>query len=132
MTLLPITGNLRKRFVEISVLLSLLDPVRGEPTAHDLTQNLPNSDGISRESFLKRKFLDSFALICATKKDGPSVSAVCLEEGLLGGTVIRVASNAGVRDSVLFQLQEIMDILNQIGSSGRPFVWPRDIASLNG
>ena len=132
MTLLPITGNLRDRFVEVSVLLSLLSPVRGKPTTNNLTQDLPNSDGNSRESLLKRRFLDSFALICATKKDGSSVSAVCLEEDLPRGTVVRVASNAGVSDSVLLQLQEIMYVLNQIGSSGKPFMRSRDTVSLQG
>ncbi|KAF2455499.1 hypothetical protein BDY21DRAFT_289205 [Lineolata rhizophorae] len=111
---LPITGTVRDRFVEVSALLYQLDPVRGEPTAHDLDQELTHESGMLKERLLKRKFLNSFALICATKKDGPSVSAACLEEGFPDGTVVRIASNSGVCDTVLLQLQQIVTILNQV------------------
>ncbi|KMU81612.1 hypothetical protein CISG_09225 [Coccidioides immitis RMSCC 3703] len=75
---LVITGRLRNRFLEAATLLHALDPVRGEPTTHGL-----EIDGAlqERERFLKRKFLDSFALLCAPSKGGDSVSAACMEEG---------------------------------------------------
>ncbi|PVH70607.1 hypothetical protein DL98DRAFT_504443, partial [Cadophora sp. DSE1049] len=87
---LHITGNVRKRFIQAAALLHLLDPVRGEPTAYGLDQE-SHSIHASRERLLKRKFLDSFALICATEKGADTVSAACLEEGGPGGTVVRIA-----------------------------------------
>lgn len=112
-----ITGNLRSRFLQAAVLLRRLDPVRGEPTAHGLDQD-PHEISASRERLLKRKFLDSFALICAVKKDGDSVSAACMEEGAPHGTVIRIASNSGVGERTLNQLRGLVDVLNSIGSGG--------------
>lgn len=111
-----ISGNVRDRFIQAAVLLHMLDPVRGEPTAYGLDQD-PYEIQSSRERLLKRKFLDSFALLCATKKDGDSVSAACMEEGLPEGTIVRVASNGGVRESTLYQLQQILDALNDIANT---------------
>jgi hypothetical protein len=100
MATLAVMGKTRRRFLEAAVLLHSLDPVRGELT----TAGLDDSEiGQNRERFLKRKFLDFFALICATRKGGDDVSAACLEEGHSEGTVIRIASNAGVRPNVLSQ-----------------------------
>ena len=95
MALLELTGNVRNRFVEAAVLLRMLDPVRGEATVHGLDQ-VSHEMITPRERLLKRKFLDSFALICAIKKDGDSTSAACMEEGAPQGTIIRIASNAGI------------------------------------
>ena len=67
-----------------------------------------------------RKFLNSFALICAIKKDGDSVSAAYIEEGAPQGTIIRVASNSGVSKKTLSELRELVAILNSIGSAGTP------------
>jgi hypothetical protein len=92
------------------ILLSLIDPVRGEPTVHGLDFQSSETE-TDRERFLKCKFLDSFALICATKKDGESVSAACIEEAQPYGTVIRIANNAGVRESILSQLRVVVHIL---------------------
>lgn len=114
-----ISGNVRDRFVQAAVLLHMLDPVRGEPTAHGLDQD-PQAVETPRERLLKRKFLDSCALICATTKGGHSVSAACIEEGAPQGTVIRIASNTGVHKSTLNQLQEILDSLNDIAGTGKP------------
>jgi hypothetical protein len=113
-----ITGNVRNRFIQAAVLLHRLDPVRGEPTAHGLDQD-PLEIEPQRERLLKRKFLDSFALICATKKGGDSVSAACMEEGLPQGTTIRIASNSGVGEQTLTQLRQIVNILNTVASGGR-------------
>lgn len=115
--MLPITGNLRKRFVQATGLLHMLDPVRGEPTTHGLDQD-PHEIEAPRERLLKRKFLDSFALVCSIEKDGDSVSAACMEEGAPQGTIIRVASNAGVRQTTLIQLQQILDLLNKVAGAG--------------
>jgi hypothetical protein len=110
---MSITGNARSRFLEVAVLLRLLDPVRGEPSVHGLDQDSYES-GTQREAFLKRKFLDSFALICATKKEGGSVSAACMEN-LPDGTTIRITSNAGVSENVLHRIRELVNILNDVG-----------------
>ena len=117
MTPLDLTGNVRNRFVQAAVLLHMLDPVRGEPTTHGLDEDSYETR-TPRERLLKRKFLDSFALICAIRKDGDSVSAACMEEGAPQGTVIRVASNCGVSEKTLGQLREIVAVLNSIGSGG--------------
>ncbi|KAF1974407.1 hypothetical protein BU23DRAFT_579833 [Bimuria novae-zelandiae CBS 107.79] len=117
MSAMRITGNVGDRFIQAAVLLHMLDPVRGEPTTHGLDQD-PHEIETPRERMLKRKFLDSFALLCATKKDGDSVSAACMEEGLPQGPIIRIASNAGVRESTIYQLQQILDFLNGVRDAG--------------
>ncbi|XTI90352.1 hypothetical protein V2W45_1245369 [Cenococcum geophilum] len=113
---IEITGNVRNHFIQAAVLLHMLDPVRGEPTVHGLDQDL-NDRSALRFQELKRKFLDSFAFLCATKKDGDSVSAACMEEGLPQGTIIRIASNAGVRENTLCQLRQVLDSLNILDAS---------------
>lgn len=114
---LEITGRTQIRFVEAAVFLYLLDPVRGEPTEHGLDQSV--HDAMShREGLLKRKFLDSLALLCATKKNSDTVSAACLEEGFPEGTVVRIASNLGVVESTLLGLRKIVDILNRVAGGG--------------
>ncbi len=117
MTAIPISGNVRKRFIESAALLYLLDPVRGEPSIYGLDQEA-NEVGTPRERLLKKKFLDSFALVCAVDKNGDSVSAACLEEGRPEGTILRIASNTGVSNSTLAQLQEIVTLLNDIATGG--------------
>ncbi|KAL5903062.1 hypothetical protein ACKVV7_011370 [Pyricularia oryzae] len=115
---LEITGNTQKRFVQDAVLLYLLDPVRGSPTAWSLDGHLHDSD-VPRERFLKRKFLDSLALVASTHKNGDKVSAATLEEGAPNGTVIRLASNAGVCDLTLLLLQELISHLNEMAATGK-------------
>lgn len=117
MPIFEITGNAQSRFVQAAALLHSLDPVRGEPTAYGLDRDL-NALEQNRERLLKKKFLDSFALICAKKKDGDTVSAACLEESLPEGTVIRVASNEGVQEATLAELQELVAILNAVAAGG--------------
>jgi len=117
MAAIAITGNVRKRFIESATLLFLLDPVRSEPSTYGLDQD-PNEVTVPRERFLRRKFLDSFALICAITKDGDSVSAACLEEGKPEGTILRIASNSGVSENTLSRLREITAILNDIAAGG--------------
>ena len=117
MTALHIQGNLRERFLQDAVLLYRLDPVRGEPSAYGLDQDPFELEGIQK-GWLKRKFLDSIALICAVKRDGDTVSAACLEEGMPAGTVLRIASNSGVSHSTLDQLRVLIEILNNVASGG--------------
>jgi hypothetical protein len=117
MAALGITGNARNRLVQAAVLLHMLDPVRGEPTVYGLDQD-PHDIESPRERLLKRKFLDSFALVCATKRGGDSVSAACMEEGMPEGTVIRIASNCGVSGTTLSRLREVVDIMGGIASRG--------------
>ncbi|KAI0810000.1 hypothetical protein GGR55DRAFT_647604 [Xylaria sp. FL0064] len=108
---LEITGNAQNRFIQAAVLLHLLDSVRGEPTEHGLDRDTHEVEPY-QERLLKRKFLDSFALICATKKDGDTVLAVSIEEGFPEGTLIRIASNHGVTNSTLCGLRELVVVLN--------------------
>ncbi len=112
-----ITGNVRNRFIQAAALLYLLDPMRSEPMAYGLDQDLCEITG-PRERLLKRKFLDSFALVCATNWDGNSVSAACIEEGTPQGIVIRIASNSRVSEKTLGGLRELVDALNVITSGG--------------
>ena len=116
---MELTGNVRNRFVQAAVLLRLLDPVRGEATVHGLDQ-ASHEMTIPRERLLKRKFTDSFALICAIRKDGNSVSAACMEEGAPQGTIVRVASNSGVGQRTLDELRELVAVSNRMGSGGTP------------
>jgi hypothetical protein len=103
MSTLEVAGKVRSRFIHVATLLSMLDPVHGEASTHSLDEDHTKTE-LTREQFLKRKFLDSFALICAVRKEGDSVLAACMEEGKPQGTIIRVASNAGVREWTLEML----------------------------
>ena len=117
MSSIGITGNARIRFIQAAVLLHMLDPVRGESTVHPLDQDAHEIER-PRERLLKRKFLDSFALVCATRKGGDSVSATCMEEGAPQGTIIRIASNSGVKETTLCELRKLIDTLNTVASGG--------------
>lgn len=113
-----LTGETHTRFVIVTTLLSLIDPVRGEPTTHSLDRH-PHDDSWKHEQ-LQKKFLDSFALIASTSRiGGETASAVCLEQGHPGGTVLRLASNRGVRKSTVGMLQEVLADLSSIASRGK-------------
>ncbi|KAL2068504.1 hypothetical protein VTL71DRAFT_14841 [Oculimacula yallundae] len=112
---LSITGNIQERFVQTAVLLCLLDPVRGEPTTYGLDQDWHGTQA-PRQQILKRKFVDSIALICATRRDADTVSAATLEENGPDGAVIRIASNAGVTEETLNDLRDILHILEIIAA----------------
>ncbi|KXH28086.1 hypothetical protein CSAL01_05096 [Colletotrichum salicis] len=114
---LEITGNLQKRFVQDAVLLHQLNPVRGSPTAYGLDRH-PHDTDVSREVFLKRKFLASFALLASTHKDGDRVSAATLEVGAPEGSIVRIASNAGVCASTLVLLRDVMEDLQNVSVMG--------------
>lgn len=107
--------------MQISVLLYMLDPVRGRPTAYGLDQH-PHDGGKSRIDLLKSKFLDSFALISSTRKEGDAVSAATLEEASPSETTTRVSSNAGVAESTLLSLRRIVDVLNGVAAGGEMHV----------
>lgn len=105
-----------KRFVVHSALLSLIDPVRGEPTRTSLDEN-PDGD-ISSGRQLKQKFLDSFALICSTSSSGAeTASAVCLEQ-YAGGATLRVARNRGLTLGDRTGLEGILQILRAVARKG--------------
>lgn len=112
MAVLSLTGNLQKRFLETVLLLRALDEVRGVPTTHGLDSGECLS--AHRLDLLKRKFLDYFALVCATHKGGNCVSAVCMEENQPEGTIIRLACNGGVGDSILSNAREILKMLKKL------------------
>lgn len=110
-----ITGNTQNRFIQAAALLHEIDPVRGEPTAYGLDQD-SNTLELNRKRVLKRRFLDSFALVCANRKDGDTMSAACLEEGFPEGTIVRIISNQGVAKSTLC---ELVAILNGVAGGGK-------------
>src|SRR5258708_39522451 len=101
MATLEVPEKIRHRFIHAAILLSMLDPVRDEASTQSLDDD-PAKPVPTREQFLKRKSLDSFALICAVQKEGDSVSAACMEDGERQGTIVRVASSAGVSDRKLY------------------------------
>jgi hypothetical protein len=109
-----------KRFMVHSVLLSLIDPVRGEPTRTPLDEN-PEGD-VSGGLKLKQKFLDSFALICSTSSSGAeTASAVCLEQQAPAGAILRVARNRGLTSEDLQCLSRVLDILKLVARKGKNF-----------
>jgi len=112
-----IDGADLKNFVVLSALLSLIDPVRGEPTRNSLDED-PDAD-ISGGQRLKQKFLDSFALICSTSRLGAeTASAVCLEQHALAGPVLRVARNRGLTPKDLTGLEKVLQILQTVARNG--------------
>lgn len=116
-TLAPVSGEAHKRFVVVTTLLSLIDPVRGEPTTHSLDRH-PHDDSWRHEQ-LQKKFLDSFALISSTSRTGAdTASAVCLEQGHPSGTILRLARNRGIPENLVNQLQEVLDDLTAIALRG--------------
>ncbi|TLD04442.1 uncharacterized protein PgNI_12184 [Pyricularia grisea] len=66
---------------------------------------------------LRKKFLDSFALIYFTLRVGGDIaSAVCLEQGHPNGNVLRLARNFGVPPDFVDQLQLILHDLTAVAS----------------
>jgi len=119
--LTQIGGADLKRFVVHSALLSLIDPVRGEPTRTSLEEN-PDGD-ISGGQQLKQKFLDSFALICSTSSSGAeTASAVCLEQHAPAGAILRVAHNRGLTPKDLTGLEKVLQILRVVARKGTYFI----------
>lgn len=115
--LFAITGNILKRFIQAATLLSCLDPVRGEPTTYSLDRHPDDAQDDAGDRQMK-KFLDSIALICATRKDGDTVSAATLEEWSPDGSIIRIARNSGLPEETLEQIREIVELLNDIAQKG--------------
>ncbi|KAG8349964.1 hypothetical protein FVEN_g11863 [Fusarium venenatum] len=108
-----ISGTDLKRFVVHSALLSLIDPVRGEPTRSSLDEN-PNGDVLGGQQ-LRQKFLDSFALICSTSSSGAeSASAVCLEWHASAPAILRVARNHGLTPGDMRGLENVLEILQTV------------------
>lgn len=115
--LTQIGGADLKRFVVQSALLSLIDPVRGEPTRTSLDEN-PDGDILGGQQ-LKQKFLDSFALICSTSRSGrETASAVCLEQHTPAGPILRVARNRGLTLKDLAGLEEVLQVLRVVARKG--------------
>lgn len=111
------TGDTFKRFVIVSTLLSLIDPVRGEPTTHSLDRH--HHDDSWKLDLLQKKFLDSFAFISSTSRQGKdTASAVCLEQGHPSGTTLRLARNRGVPSELVGKLQAVLDDLTAVASGG--------------
>ena len=107
----------RKHLVINSALLSLIDPVRGEPTKCPLEVH-PDAEFL-RNSQLKERFLDSFALICSTSSLGKeTASAVCMEQKKPSGTMLRVARNRGLLQQTLSGLERVLQILIAAANGG--------------
>ena len=119
--LAQIGGADLKHFVTQSVLLSLIDPVRGVPTRTSLDEN-PDGD-ISGGQQLKQKSLDSFALICSTSSEGAkTASAVCLEQHAPDGAILRVARNCGLTPQDLAGLDNVLQILQVVARKGTDLI----------
>lgn len=114
-----VSGEAHKRFVMVTTLLNLIDPVRGEPTTHSLDKH-PHDD--TKYEQLQKKFLDSLALISSTSStSGDTASAVCLEQGQPSGTVLRLARNSGFQSNdLVYQLQDILNDLTALALKGNP------------
>jgi hypothetical protein len=113
----PDRGEVRKYLVINSALLSLIDPVRGEPTK-GLLDGHPDGD-VLRSHQLKERFLDSFALICSTSSSGKeTASAVCMEHNQPSGTILRLARNRGVSQQDLIRLERVLKILVAAANGG--------------
>lgn len=126
---LEVTGHVQTRFIEVATLLHLIDPVRGEPVDHGLGLE-GNETELPRDCLLKRKFLDSFALVCAVRKDGDTVSAAAMEERMPEGTVIRVASNHGLSESTLSEIRDMAIILNEIAIESEYLLMAKSLHSV--
>ena len=112
-----LNGAAHKRFVIVTSLLCLIDPVRGEPTTDSLDRHPHDSNW--RLENLQKKFLDSFAMICSTSRiGGKTASAVCLEQDHLGGNVLRLARNLGVPRDLISQLQQVLNDLTAVAAKG--------------
>jgi len=110
-------GEARKQLVINSALLNLIDPVRGEPTKC-LLEGHPDAD-VLKNSQLKERFLDSFALICSTSSSGKeTASAVCMEQNQPSGTILRVARNRGLSQQNLIGLKRVLQILIAAANRG--------------
>jgi hypothetical protein len=115
-SLQALIGEAHKRFVIVTTLLSLIDPVRGEPTPHSLDSHPHDA---SKPEQLQKKFLDSFALICSTSRKGAdTASAVCLEQGHPHGNVLRLARNLGAPDDFIKKLQRVLGDLTAVALRG--------------
>lgn len=107
-----------KRFVVLSALLYLIDPVRGAPTRTSLYDSL--DDTILGANQLKQTFLDSFALICSTSSSGAeTASAVCLEQHSSTGAILRVARNRGLTSKDQNGLEEVLQVLRALSRKGK-------------
>lgn len=105
------------RFVALSTLLSLIDPVRGKPTRNSLDEN-PDGDSSGGQQ-LKQLFLDSFALICSTSGSGAeSASAVCLEQHVAAKATLRMARNRGFTPDDVSGLERILQVLRVTARKG--------------
>ncbi len=113
----PERGEVRKNLVINMALLSLIDPVRGEPTKGPLDRH-PDDD-VWRSHQLKERFLDSFALICSSSSSGQeTASAVCMEQNQPFGTILRVARNRGLSQQDLIRLKKVLQILIAAANRG--------------
>jgi hypothetical protein len=110
----------RDRFVVQSTLLRLIDPVQGQPTTwRTFLDENPDGD-TSGGQRLKQKFVSSFALICSTSESGAkTASAVCLEQHVPSGAVLRLARNRGLSREDLTGLQKVLQILQEIARRGK-------------
>lgn len=114
-----VRGEALKHFVINSALLSLIDPVRGEPTKSHLDLDKDPDNEFLRSHQLREKFLDSFALICSTSSSGKeTASAVSLEQNQPSGSILRVARNRGLSKEDLSGLEKILQVLIAVSNRG--------------
>jgi len=119
-TQIQVRGEDLRCFVVHSALLDLIDPVRGEATRTPLDEN-PDGD-TSGGQRLKQKFLDAFALLCSTSSKGAeTASAVCLEQNVPAGAILRVARNHGLSPKDRAGLEMVLQVLQAIARKGNTF-----------
>lgn len=101
-----IKWKLLRRFYEPMLLLSLLDPVRGEHVDR-LTD--PEHGALSLIE-LRRAFVDKLAYLCDFKKGGNTITAVALQS-CPEGVVVHLATNNHMKRRVQYFVRETLNLL---------------------
>lgn len=122
----PVNPKLQGRFYEALVMLSVLDPNRGDhidEDSRDMNRGYhidmdsfePEPDPADLDSFqLRRSFLRHLAYLCDYEKGGDTTTAIALQN-TPQGIIYRMASNKASHDTdrTLIFLREILDILSR-------------------
>lgn len=112
---MKLIDNVPNCFFQAIFLFRMLDSICEKLTIHDLNKDL-HEIRTSRECLLKRKFLDSFALICVIKRNDDSVLTTYMKKNASQETIIWIANNFEISERILSQLRELIAMLNNIES----------------
>ena len=114
----PRYNNASKQLVVNTVLISLIVPVRGQPTRDNFAERLDEHNVPTSQ--LMPRFLDSFALICSTSSKGrETASAVCFERKRASTPILRVARNQGLSPQDRTKLEHVLQILVDVTEASR-------------